>query len=309
MSYLLFVDESGHDRGAAPYEVLAGAAVHDTQVWPLVRSIQDAQAVFFGSTANVGIDELKAKTLLKRKVFRLAAQLGPIPQPERAELAAAVRADGAHATRAQLTALAQAKIEYCSFVLDCCLASGVRFFASIVDPSAPYPAGPMLRKDYAYLFERFFNFLNDEPAHERGLVIFDEIERTQAHILVGQMSQYFQETRTGQERSARIVPEPLFVHSDLSTLIQVADLVAYVISWNVRVGRAVAPRRMELDGLGRKVLDGRHRAIIPRAGYPGGFVVWSFDVIDDLRPRSERSWEDDFRRDLNRRLDDLESDG
>ena len=312
MAYLLFVDESGHDK-KSPYEVLAGAAIHDTQLWPLVTQIREAESVFFGSRITLGPDELKARKLLKSKVFRLAAQMAPIPQPQRAELAAAALADGARVTREQLTALAQAKIDYCSFVLDCCAASGVRFFASIVHPTAPRPAGKVLRKDYAYLLERFFYFINDQADHERGLVIFDEIERSRAHILVDQLSAYFIDTRTGRTRSSRIVPEPLFVHSDLSTLIQVADLVAYIISWNVRFNSQTAPVRPELDSLGQKVLRSRYKAMLSRDGFPSGFVVWSLAVIEDLRPRSEISFEEEFAErfgdELDRRLAELEARG
>lgn len=308
MAYLLFVDESGHDQ-RSPYYVLAGAAVHDTQLWPLVTQIREAESVFFGSRITLGPDELKARKLLKTKVFKHASQMEPIPQPRRAELAASALADGTRVTREQLTALAQAKIDYCSFVLECCAASGVRFFASIVPPNAPRPSGTMLRKDYAYLFERFFYFVDDQSEHERGLVIFDEIERSKAHILVDQMAAYFQDTRNGRLRSSRIIPEPLFVHSDLSTLIQVADLVAYIVSWNVRFGSQTEPPRPELNALGQQVLRCRYKAV--RSS--DRFVVWSLAVIDDLRPRSEISFEQEFAErfgnELDRRLAELEAEG
>ena len=92
-------------------------------------------------------------------------------------------------------------------------------------------------------------------------------------------------------RAGRIVPEPFFVHSELTTGIQIADLVAYLESWNIRVGGMTAPSRTELDALGRRVLALRHRAVIARDGYPDGFAVWSFAVITDLRPRGEREFE------------------
>ena len=65
----------------------------------------------------------------------------------------------------------------------------------------------------------------------------------------------------------------------------------------------MAMRRRHLSALGALrhsavlasgVLGGRHRAVVPRVGYPDGFVVWSFAVIDDLRPRTEI--EDDHQR-------------
>ena len=40
MAYLLFVDESGQDRHKAPYEVLAGIAVLDRDLWNLVVAVQ-----------------------------------------------------------------------------------------------------------------------------------------------------------------------------------------------------------------------------------------------------------------------------
>jgi hypothetical protein len=39
MSYLLFIDESGHDRKEAPYEVLAGLAVEDQKLWGLIQRV------------------------------------------------------------------------------------------------------------------------------------------------------------------------------------------------------------------------------------------------------------------------------
>ena len=294
MAYLFFIDESGHDRRQAPYEVLAGAAIHDTQLWDFVRDIHEAEGRFFGSRVTLGPGELKARHLLKRKTFRLAAQLSAIPPGERSDLAAAALEDGVHASRRQLTVLAQAKIDYCRFVLQQCAAHGVRLFASIVGRDAPYPDGTMLRKATRTCSSGFSYFLDAQQEHERGLVIFDEIERSQAHVLSGQMSAYFEDTRTGQTRSQRIIPEPLFVHSDLTTGIQVADLVAYTISWNVRVGDMDRESRPELDDLGRAILDLRYRAVRERLGYPEGFAVWSFAVIDDLRPREEVRFEAEF---------------
>ncbi len=291
MAYLLFVDESGQDHKASPYEVLAGAAVHDMRLWDFICQVQDAERLFFGTRVSLGRHELKAKRLLKSKTFRHASQMTPIPESERAELAAAALADGAHGSCRQITALAQAKIAFCKRVLELCAAHSVRFFASIVHPKAPTPVGTGLRKDYAYLFERFFYFVDDQALHERGLVVFDELERSRAHLLVDQMAAYFRQTQTGRMRSGRILPEPFFVHSDLTTGTQVADLVAYVISWNVRVSRMRARRREELDEFGRMVLNLRYRATVAHPGYPQGFNVWSFAVIDDLRPRDERELE------------------
>lgn len=291
MAYLLFVDESGQDQRDSPYAVLAGAAVHDSQLWDLVCDIRDAEVHVFGGPVSRASHELKSRELLKKKSFRHARQVPPLGTDDRARLARQLFDDPTHPTRERLAALGQAKIEFAERILELCGRHSVRFFASIVPASSPRPRPSGLRKDYGYLFERFFYFVDEQPGHERGLVVFDELERSQSHILVGQMGQYFRSTATGKQRSGRIVPEPFFVHSDLTTGVRIADLVAYLVVWNVRVGAMSEPARPELDMLGRLVLNLRHRALIARPGYPDGFGVWSFAVIDDLRTRDERQGE------------------
>jgi hypothetical protein len=155
-----------------------------------------------------------------------------------------------------------------------------------VDRDAPRPQGRFLRKDYSYLFERYFYFLDEQPAVHQGLVVFDELEHSRSHLLLDQMGEYFKRTATGRLRASRIVPEPFFVHSELSSLIQVADLVAYLVAWGVRVGGMTRGAREELKPLASLVCDLRHKANRDRDGQP--FYVWSFAVIDDLRPKDEQ---------------------
>jgi hypothetical protein len=154
MAYFLFVDESGHDRGEAPYEVLAGIAVRDADLWNLICALREAEVRCFGGRYTAGDGELKAKRLLKRKTFRLAQQLPPIAPEERAAAARECLVAGEKAGRIQLTALAQAKLSYVAEALEICARYRCRAFASIIDKDAPYPASPShLRKDYSYLFE------------------------------------------------------------------------------------------------------------------------------------------------------------
>jgi hypothetical protein len=41
MSWLLFLDESGHDHKQMPYEVRGGVALHARELWPFVRAVAD----------------------------------------------------------------------------------------------------------------------------------------------------------------------------------------------------------------------------------------------------------------------------
>ena len=70
MSWLLFIDESGHDRAASPYEVLAGMAIQDQAVRAIVRRLHDVEIQSFGRRYSDGPRELKGKVLLKKKVYR-----------------------------------------------------------------------------------------------------------------------------------------------------------------------------------------------------------------------------------------------
>ena len=50
MSYLLFVDESGHDRKLAPAEVLGGFAIRDGALWSFIQAVYALQTEIFGVT-------------------------------------------------------------------------------------------------------------------------------------------------------------------------------------------------------------------------------------------------------------------
>ena len=207
MSYILFVDESGHDLRASPYAVLAGLAVEDSKVWDFICELHQLEVRFFGQRVTEGHLEIKGKSFLKRKTFRLAKQLPPIPEKECSLLAQECLLEGQKSkeecrkcivTRKQLTALNQAKIAFAQEVMELCFTYQAKAFASIVDRCAPQPQGAhFLRKDYSYLFERFFYYLEDMPGRPQGLIVFDEIDKAKSHILLSQMDSYFKETAKG----------------------------------------------------------------------------------------------------------------
>lgn len=284
MSWALFIDESGQDRRHSPYEVLAELAVEDRRIWPLIRQLSDAQQHHFGMRLFEAYGrEAKAQKLLDRRTFRHAAQMPTMPLNERARLACELLMDGQDVTRERLTALGQAKIAYCRFALELARNHGAQAFATIVPRDAPRPADAgSLRKDYAFLFERLYYFLNSLQGDPMGYLVFDELDRSQSHILLGQVSSYFIRTANGRTRSRLIIPEPFFVHSDLTTLVQLADIVAYVVSWGVRLTGMAAPARAELAGLARRVADLRFQRETE-----SGERIWGFKLIRDLRPSAK----------------------
>jgi len=292
VAHFLFIDESGYDSGPSPYGVLGGVTIEDRDVWNLIKAMQDTEVRYFGTRYSAGQTELKAKKLISAQVFRQAALAEKLAFAERTELAKRCLERGAGAPPRAIAALAQAKLEYVREVLEICSRFRCRAFASVVDKGSASPGTDHLRKDYAYLFERFFYFLEDLGPDAFGVAVFDELEKVQSHLLVSQMDSYFKLTIKGRQRAGRILPEPLFVHSDLTTGIQVADLLAYILSWGWRLKSMTNPARPEFAGFVAQICRLRYRAIREVDTNPQ-FTIWSFAFIEDLRPQAGRETEAD----------------
>ena len=283
MSYFFFIDESGYNLQESPYAVLASVAIEDRELWNLIQAVKDAELKIFGMKFP---KEIKATRFLNSKTFKLAAQLSSIPQNERTILAKQCLEDGQSARKENLTALGQAKLAYAKEVFGLCASYRCKVFASITSPSAFYPLiSGFLRKDYTFLFERFFYFLEDKlNPNLTGIVVFDELEKTQSHLLVGEMDRYFKQTSKGRMMASQIIPEPFFVHSDLTTGIQLADFVAYIVSWAWNPNSKEPIRRENLKDFMRQVCYMRYRTV--RSDEDGTeHQIWSFVPITDLRPR------------------------
>lgn len=289
MTVFLFVDESGSDHQQSPYEVLTGIAINDRNLWVLIQEIKAIERRLFGEFYSAKKIELKAKKLLKAKTYRLANQMPPIDSDDLPTLAQECLINGEKATRLQLTALSQAKIMYASQSIQACMDAGGKVFASIIDFDAaiaqPRLADvsdlPFLRKDYSYLFERFFYFLEDMGSGEMGVVVFDELDKIKSHLLLGQMTEYFINTKKGQERASLIIPEPFFVHSDLTMGVQIVDLAAYILAWGFRIKTMSKPCRQELQPLVSKLCNMRvlSKRIIPQISREQ-IDIWSITLID-----------------------------
>lgn len=96
-----------------------------------------------------------------------------------------------------------------------------------------FEAEEFLRKDQVFLLERFFYFLEAEREH--GLLVMDEVDKTEDRRFVRRLESYFTNTQTGKYRSAWIVPTPFFVSSDMTYPVQAADLAIYCVNWGFRL--------------------------------------------------------------------------
>lgn len=86
MSWLLFMDESGHDHRQMPYEVRGGVAIHSGKLWPFVQAIQSLEVASFGIRLSEVKKELKGCKLLDKDRMEWARRAIPMPSEQRQRL-------------------------------------------------------------------------------------------------------------------------------------------------------------------------------------------------------------------------------
>jgi hypothetical protein len=282
---------------------LAGVAIAEESLWNLVKAVRAAEKEHFGDyLRNLLSEETKARKLLKTKRFKTAEKPCDLSPEESVALANSLLRKGKAAherglasageTYRELVAYSRQVLAFVHEVLAIAAGFNVQVFASVMDPKCPRPAPGRLRKDYVYLFERFSYFLETLGTRERGLIVFDELDKAESHILVQQMAAYFLDTETGRYRSSRIVPEPFFVHSDLTTGIFIADLAAYILGWAWRLKNMTQPIRKELLPYATKLHDMQFVGQKPRKEQDGVWHLFGIRYIEDLRGQFDREQEE-----------------
>jgi hypothetical protein len=302
---LYFVDESGIDLKEAPCLVLAGVGVREADVWPLTQAFWNLSAEILRFSPEMSY-EIKGSKLLKKRVFQHAALSGPLPSEQRnaaIESLLKKNREGRNVAPEELAALAQAKLLFVDRALGLAADFRMTVFASIVPRDAPQQRDrSFLRKDFAYLFQRIHCHVCDQDDDVHGVLIFDEQDPALSQRLMDQIHKYFRETDRGQQRAERMIPMPFFVHSDLTPAIQIADLVAYIVNWGLRLDRMPELARDELKPFADKVFNlrynGREVPLKRRIGKRGKHI-WGIAYIPDLRPRNERTTPDEEGADLS----------
>ena len=237
---MLFLDESGHDHKQMPFEVRGGVAIHVSKLWDFVQAWRRLEEDAFGAVLARYGKEAKGEKLLDKDRFKWAAQDVAMPAEQRRKMARAFLEKGkAKQTpvRDNFTAYGQASLEMARGAFDLLHAHDGKLFASLIPRGVKPPKGfeltDYLRKDHVFLLERYFYFL--EHQREHGLLVMDQTEKTKDRSFVEQVDAYFRKTATGRNRSAWIVPSPIFVDSDMVYGVQAADLCMYCINWGFRI--------------------------------------------------------------------------
>jgi len=255
MSYLLFLDESGHGHKVTPYEVRGGIAIHDTRLWPFVLALTEHEEECFGTPLRLFRKEIKGAKLLGKDPWKWAAQEPSLPGLERQRLARRFLEKGRQnprvsPTRDEFTAYGQASLLLADRIFGVLREYEATLLAVAIPHQVPPPAGScineFLGKDIVFLLERYFYFLQER--NEVGLLVMDETENGQDRDLVGRLERYFLRTQKGRERSKRIVPSPFFVSSEMAYPVQAADVCIYCVNWGFRLpGRGMdAAKRDEI---------------------------------------------------------------
>jgi hypothetical protein len=240
MSWLLFLDESGHDHKSMPYEVRGGVALHAGELWPFVRDMQRLELSAFGTALHQFKKELKGCKLLDKDRFRWADQAPPMSAEGRRKHCRGFLTKGLEKkapTRDEFTAYGQACLEMVRGTFQLLRDHRAVLFAAAiprhVKPPDTHEAKTFLRKDQVFLLERYFYFL--EAKQDHGLMVMDEVEKTADRRFVRRLEGYFSESQTGRYRSGWIVPSPFFVSSDMVYPVQAADMAIYCINWGFRL--------------------------------------------------------------------------
>ncbi|MEO8713397.1 MAG: DUF3800 domain-containing protein [Acetobacteraceae bacterium] len=239
MTWLFFMDESGHDHNALPLEVRGGVAIAVGKLWGFIQGWQRLERESFGFLLADYGREAKGMKLLDKDRIRWAAQTSLMDGDERRKHARSFINKGLNKGKPSSTEFAaygQACLEMARGAFELLDTVGAKLFACAirrgVRPHSGFTLLDYLRRDHVYLFERFYYFLETQAEH--GLTVMDQSEKNLDTTFVKRMESYFTRTAVGRNRSHWIVPAPLFVSSDMSYAVQAADICLYCLNWGFR---------------------------------------------------------------------------
>lgn len=287
MSYLLFLDESGHDHRTTPYEVRGGIALHAAKLWTFVQAIKELEVSCYGAPLHEFGSEVKGHRLLDKDRFKWVAQADDLDEDVRRSHALALLNKGTQRgaarqspTRAEFTAYGQASLQMAHGIFTLLRKHDACLFAAAIPRRVKKPptwkAGEFLRKDQVFLLERFFYFLEDKQQY--GLLVMDETEKQQNRRFVRRLERYFTVPQEGRHRTARIVPSPFFVSSEMTYPIQAADVCIYCVNHGYRLptkGMDATVRKEIESEFGPSLTALQYRG----EGYREGEVFQSYGIV------------------------------
>jgi len=282
------MDESGHDHRNLPYEVRGGICIDVGQVWEFTARMKQLETSCFGDCLSNYGSEIKGTKLLEKKRFTWAAGGPPVDPTERRKLSRgflARTAKGQDAPKEMWWAYGQSSLEMAKGIVRLAQVMKCKVFASLVPKGrAVKPAeipDDYVRKDLAFLFERYFYFLDERGSN--GLLVLDETNRTDDRRYLKRIERYFASHEMGKEHAKRILPSPLFIGSEMSYPIQAADVLIYMIAtaYRPRGSNMNAESRADVVGLVGKLLPSLAFKTVRSRGSAATFQSESVFLIDE----------------------------
>ncbi|MCY3940564.1 MAG: DUF3800 domain-containing protein [Gammaproteobacteria bacterium] len=284
MSWLFFMDESGHDHKTTPYEVRGGFAIHVSHLWPFISDMQQLELDSFGCRTHRYGKELKGANLVDKKRFRFAQQQEAFSDHERQKLCRSFLVKNLQGNEApvweEFASYGQACLLMARETLALLKKHKAVILASAISRGTRKPPNyrfdEYLRKDVVFLLERFFYLL--ERKKEHGLLVMDQMDEREDRRFVARLEAYFTKTTIGRYRTTWIVPTPFFVPSNLTYAVQAADICIYCINWGFRLpnrGMDAHSRSEIADMFGRDLAELQFRG----QGYRDGQVFDTYGIF------------------------------
>lgn len=236
-----------------PYEVRGGICVHSKKIAALINDIENLEQRIFGCKLYEFQTEIKGSKLLNAEKFRWANQGELLSDEERQK--GCRRFLTAHLehrspVKNDFTAYGQACLMMADEILNILLKHKVKIIASCIKRGVQKPKDfkfeHFLRKDHCYLLERFAFLLKKHK--EDGIIIMDQVEKSIDKKFSRQIKSFLSYSSFGAKLRPHIIPEPLFVESDVSSLIQIADICIYIINIGYRKSKSMEePARKEVQ--------------------------------------------------------------
>lgn len=256
MSYLLFMDESGHDHKTMQYEIHGGVAILSTKVFNFTTDMQKSERRIFGCLLSEFKVEIKGSKLLNKEKFKWAEYDYKFTDEEEAKKCVrrflTAHLENRSPTRKDMCAYGRACLKMVSTILNLMRKHEMFIFAGVIECGIKKPKDEnypdFLRYDMVRLLEVFHMFI--EERNESGIMVMDQCEATFDNKFKRQLENYFMFSNSGKSYAYRIMPEPLFIESSTNYLIQVADLCVYIINTGYRKAMSmIRPAREEIRDL------------------------------------------------------------
>jgi hypothetical protein len=258
--------------------------------------MQRLELAAFGTPLSQFRKELKGCKLLDKDRFKWAAQGSRMSDEERRKHSRGFLTKGLEKRQpieAEFTAYGQACMEMAIGIFELLRDHKAQLLASAIPCNVVKPdtfeAEEFLRKDHVFLLERYFFLLEQERQH--GLLVMDEVDKTEDRRFVRRLEAYFRRSQTGRYRSTWIVPTPFFVSSDMTYPVQAADLAIYCVNWGFRLptrGMNAEVRREIADDFGRWLAQLQFRG----QGYRDGSVYELYGIVFVPDPYTARRGEE-----------------